>query len=153
MSLASQLTFSQLSYLMSLPEQNLEREYLRMLRQPTQNILYLMSSLRTYLSSQDMVIEENKISGTNCLIKLVKPKIGVIEFSIYNPNYYTYEIAMKGKKGFIYKKDLGFDSYLPNFDDIDTLIDFIQKTYQKLCELQREYNRKKRQRRKASRQK
>jgi hypothetical protein len=150
MSLASQLTFSQLSYLLSLREQNLEREYLRMLRQPTQPILNLMSILRENLSQNDMIVEDNAISGTNCIVKLQRSKIGIIEFSILHTNYYTYEIAMKGRKGIIYKPELGFDSFLPNFDTIDELVQFIQKTYQKLCELQTEYNRKKRQRRKAS---
>lgn len=153
MSLMDKLSLNQLCYLMSLPEHQIELAYIRMITQlqPTQSIQNLVVRLRNELCSQNMIVVNNLISHTNCVVKLVKPKIGITEFSIFHTRYDSYEIALKGKKGIIYKSDLGFDHSLPNFDTIEEVIQIIKKTYEKLCELQTEYNRKKRQRHKANR--
>lgn len=143
----NQLTLSQLCYLQSLPEELIEREYIRMLMHPSSTIIYLIEKLRKNLESLDMTIEENKLSGTNCVVKFTKPKIGTTSFSILHIRN-SYEIALIGKKGIIYKPELGFGENLPQFDTSEEVIKIIQKTFDKLCELQTEYNRKKRQRRK-----
>jgi len=143
----NKLSLFQLSYLMSLPDNQIETEYIQMLKQPTSSIKNLMSILRQELCLENMFVEENKISGTNCVIKFIKPKIGITEISIFHTNYNSYEIALIGKKGIIYKPNLGFGFCLPQFDTIKEVIQIIKKTYEKLCELQTEYNRKKRQRR------
>ena len=145
MSQLSQLTFSDLCYLQSLPEELFEREYIRILMRPTSTILYLIENLRIALSSRGMKIADNKISGRNFIVELAKPKIGITSFSILHIEN-TYEVALRGKKSIIYKPQLGFGDYLPQFDTIEELIEIIQKTFDKLCELQTEYNRKKRQR-------
>lgn len=153
MSLMDKLSLNHLSYLMSLPEHQIELAYIRMITQlqPTQKIQNLVVRLDNELCPQNMIVVNNPISHTNCEVELVKPKIGITTFSIlYHTRYNSYEIALKGKKGIIYKSDLGFDHSLPNFDTIEEVIQIIKKTYDKLCELQTEYNRKKRQRRKAN---
>jgi len=148
MSLMSQLTFSQLLYLQSLPEELIEREYIRMLMKPSSSISNFIDKFKKHFSLNDMTIEENTISLTNCSVKFSKPKIGITSISIlYIRN--RYELALKGKNGIIYKQDLGFGEFLPQFDTIEEVIEIIKKTFDKLCELQTEYNRKKRQRRKA----
>lgn len=149
----SQLSLNQLSYLMSLPDNQIDLAYIRMITQlqPTQSIQNLVTRLHNEVCPQNMIVMNDLISHTNCAVKLVKPKIGITSFSIFHTRYNSYEIALKGKKGIIYKSDLGFDHSLPNFDTIEEVIQIIKKTYDKLCELQTEYNRKKRQRRKANR--
>lgn len=147
------LSLNQLCYLMSLPEHQIELAYIRMITQlqPTKSIQNLVVRLRNELCPQNMIVVNNLISHTNCVVELVKPKIGITSFSIFHTRYNSYEIALKGKKGIIYKSDLGFDHSLPNFDTIEEVIQIIKKTYDKLSGLQTEYNRKKRQRYKANR--
>lgn len=153
MSLMDKLSLNQLCYLMSLPDNQIDLAYIRMITQlqPIQSIQNLVSRLHNELCPQNMIVMNDLISHTNCVVKLVKPKIGITSFSIFHTRYNSYEIALKGKKGIIYKSDLGFDHTLPNFDTIEEVIQIIKKTYDKLCELQTEYNRKKIQRRKANR--
>jgi hypothetical protein len=117
--------------------------------QPTSGIQRLISYLEKELVDTGVTVETNRLTGTNCVVNLPRRIAGVTKFSIMYPSYGGYELALLNEKSVVYIDSIGFSSSLPIVYTLDDVVDLIRTTIQKLQALQKEYNKKRHNRRKA----